>query len=481
MPKQVLSPARTAVIVLFSFSVFGLLLFLWLSFGGAIPLKPEGYRIKVAFPEAGTLAEQADVRVAGVSIGKVVAKEPGLNRTVAVLEIDEAYSPVRSDARAILRQKTLLGETYVEMTTGTPRARFLREGGRLADAFVRPTVELDELLQIFDKPSRQGFRLWQREQAKATVGRVQDFNDALGNLPVFVDDGTRLLEVLDRRAGALRLQVRNTGVTFAALTENESQLRSLIVNTRRVFDAIAAQREDLATAIRIFPTFLDESKATLRRLRTFAVTTDPLLVDLEPALRDLRPTLVSLQTLSPDLQKLFNDLNPLIDASLTGLPALERILNGAEPLLAAVGPFLEELNPILAWLALNQQQVSDFLSIGPSALANREPTPNGNGRGHVLPQLIVLGDQSILTRTRTGSNRGNTYIEPGGLTKPRNQERQILPNWDCRPSNGPQGPGKGEPILGFGGNPACFIQDSIGFAGNDDNKFPHVVAEEYPD
>jgi phospholipid/cholesterol/gamma-HCH transport system substrate-binding protein len=286
--------------------------------------------------------------------------------------------------------------------------------------------------------------------------------------------------VLDRRAGALRLQVRNTGVTFGALTEKEDQLRNLIVDTRRVFDAIAAQREDLATSIRIFPIFLDESKATLARLQTFAVETDPLLVDLEPTLRDLRPTLVSLQVLSPDLQKLFDDLNPLIDASITGLPALERILNGADPLLAAIGPFLEELNPILEWLFLNQQQVSDFISIGGSALANREPTPNPNGRGHALPQLIVIGDQSILTRTRTPSNRGNTYIEPGGLAKAHSSRAQILPNWDCRTSNGRMPPGQGEPILGFGGRPACYVQGHVEFGGSS-RKFPHIVAEEYPD
>ena len=42
--------------VLFALTCFGLLLFLWLSFGGPIPLKPKGYQFKVAFPEATQLA-----------------------------------------------------------------------------------------------------------------------------------------------------------------------------------------------------------------------------------------------------------------------------------------------------------------------------------------------------------------------------------------------------------------------------------------
>ena len=75
----------SSVISGFSLSCFGLLLFLWLAFGGPIPLKPKGYRVKIAFSDATTLAEQADVRTAGVSIGKVVSKEldPAGNRTLA--------------------------------------------------------------------------------------------------------------------------------------------------------------------------------------------------------------------------------------------------------------------------------------------------------------------------------------------------------------------------------------------------------------
>src|SRR3954449_4489698 len=107
--------SRILVMVVFALSCFGLLLFLWLSFGGPIPLKPKGYRVEVGFPEATQLGLEADVRMAGVTIGKVRKKEldPRGNRTLATLEIDRKFAPIPKDAHAILRQKTLLGETYV--------------------------------------------------------------------------------------------------------------------------------------------------------------------------------------------------------------------------------------------------------------------------------------------------------------------------------------------------------------------------------
>src|SRR4051812_4609109 len=125
MQKQAPSVGRIMTMVVFALSCFGLMLFLWISFGGATPFKPEGYRFKVAFPEATTLGLEADVRIAGVSVGKVREKEldPKGNKTLVTIEMDQKFAPVKRDARAMLRQKTLLGETYVELTAGTPGPR----------------------------------------------------------------------------------------------------------------------------------------------------------------------------------------------------------------------------------------------------------------------------------------------------------------------------------------------------------------------
>src|SRR6185436_17410838 len=98
MQKQAPTFGRLLVMTLFALSCFGLLLFLWLSFGGTVPLKPEGYRFKIAFPEATQLGEYADVRTAGVSVGKVRSKEldPDDNRTLVTVELDRKFAPLHS-------------------------------------------------------------------------------------------------------------------------------------------------------------------------------------------------------------------------------------------------------------------------------------------------------------------------------------------------------------------------------------------------
>jgi phospholipid/cholesterol/gamma-HCH transport system substrate-binding protein len=157
--KSAPSFGRIAAMVVFALSCFGLLLFLWLAFGGSVPLKPKGYRVNASFAEATQLSTEADVRISGVPVGKVKTIEPdkGTGRSIVTIELKPRYAPLPSDARAILRQKTLLGETYVELTPGSASAPKVPEDGSLGEAQVSDTVQLDEILRSFDKPTRDAF------------------------------------------------------------------------------------------------------------------------------------------------------------------------------------------------------------------------------------------------------------------------------------------------------------------------------------
>src|SRR5688500_19865626 len=101
MQKAAPSFGRIAVMVGFALSCCALVLFLWLAFGGPVPLKPKGYRVDASFAEASQLATEADVRISGVPVGKVRAIEldAATGRSVVTLELEARYSPLPSDAK----------------------------------------------------------------------------------------------------------------------------------------------------------------------------------------------------------------------------------------------------------------------------------------------------------------------------------------------------------------------------------------------
>jgi phospholipid/cholesterol/gamma-HCH transport system substrate-binding protein len=466
MPKETPSLAKLAAMTIFSLTCFGLLLFLWLSFGGPVPLKPKPYEVKVGFREATTLAEQADVRIAGVTVGKVDKKEldKGGSRTTVTLNIEEKYAPIPEKARAILRQKTLLGETYVELTPGPRGSPKLADGGRLHNSQVEPTVELDEILRIFDPPTRDAFRDWIRSSARQIEGRSQDLNFALANLAGFAEDGASVLKVLDDQRGAVKRLVRNTGVVFGALNERDGQLRDLIVNSERTFSATAEQQENLARIFEIFPTFLSESRLTLARLQGFARNTSPLVRDLKPVADDLGPTVRDLSILGPDLENLFRRLEPNIEAAPENLPEGERFLRGARPLFGALHTFLPELNPILSFANFQQDPIAHFFVNGGAA----EQYKLNEGQGGVPRYMLgfagaVNGRSFSLQPQRPQADRGNAYIAPNNY---RRAPRFGIPeSFDCRPDKGTSdgrtggSVGRRDPVdSGTTELPPCFVQ-----------------------
>ena len=445
MNKQGPGVVRILAMVIFALTTIGVLMFLWISFGGPIPLAPKRYQLKIDFPEATTLAQEADVRIAGVTVGKVRQKKLDKRgaATTVTLDIDPEYAPIPKDSRAILRQKTLLGETYVELTPGNRRGPTLADGSTLPRAQIEPTVELDEILRIFDPDTKKAFRDWVAESAQNIKGTGQDLNFALGNLAEFANSGAGVLSVLDSQHDAVGRLVRNTGEVFAALNQRYGQLHDLVVNSQHTFGALAAEKNALAATFSIFPVFLDESRATLNRLSAFSLNTRPLVNDLKPVADQLGPTFSDLGKVGPPLERLYNNLKPVIAASGKDLPQGARFLRGAIPLFHGLHQFLPELNPVLAYLNFQQDPTTHFFVNAGGATHSQ---PFGPGAGgvprYVLPFNGSIDDKSFGfepgAKPRPQWDRGTAYFAPNYL-------RRAIPigieeTFDCRPDH-PNGNG----------------------------------------
>jgi phospholipid/cholesterol/gamma-HCH transport system substrate-binding protein len=465
---------------LFAISCVGLLIFLWLSFGGGLPFNAQGYLVRVSFPYADQLGTQADVRIAGVSVGKVIGKslDPSGNLTIATLEIDDKYAPLRSDATAILRTKTILGETYVDISPGSRSAAPIPDNGLLPRGQVVSAVQLDQIYNEFDQPTRQAFRQWQQELAQALHGNGQNLNNVLGNLAPFAEDATAILQVLDVEHNAVVGLFRNGSTVFAALNRDPAALQNLITSGETTFHTTAVNQDALARTFHTFPEFLNQTKATMAQLQSFSVNTDPLVRQLVPVANRLGPTLQSLRLLSPDLRSLFTNLGPLITVSRTGLPSVSRVLIGAKPLLGSFGPFLEQLNPIINWLSLHQQLLSDFISAGAAGLAAKTTAFGGGSNGHYLRQFSPVGAETLgIFTNRDPANRGDTYPNPVWLADPKNLPLGDFGAWDC---NNTGAPGNGTttanttPLIG---HPSCWVAPTL--PGAQPGQIPHIVPAQY--
>src|SRR2546425_1160786 len=99
--------------------------------GGDLPFSGHHYTVGATVREPQDLQKHADVRADGVKVGSVQAMDPVGSFAHVKLRIDKAIVPLYRDATVLVRQKTLVGENYIEVTRGHPSAGKLPDGASL--------------------------------------------------------------------------------------------------------------------------------------------------------------------------------------------------------------------------------------------------------------------------------------------------------------------------------------------------------------
>lgn len=458
-------PAAIAVALLFALSVFGFTLFVWKSFGGPVPLEPKGYRFHVLFgADASNLVAGAEARISGVEVGRVAKVERRFDRTEAEIEVESKFAPISTDTRAIARSKTLLGETFIELSPGSASDRRLPDGGTLPRGQVGQAQGLDEVLGAFDEPTRDALKAFLRDLSASLKGRGEDFNAGLGNLAPTLDDLQRLVIILDNQRPAVQRLIADGGDALNAVGRREAAVQSLVTAGDDVLSATASRDRDLTATIEAMPAFLSRLRSSLTEAEAAAADAAPTLSALRPVAPLVRPALDELSGLVRNVVPLSREIGPVIDNAKRGLPSATRVVEAAGPLLDQLNPAGRELVPSLRYIgAFRKDMVASLANV--AAASQATTTQPGGKRQHYLRILPpFLSDVVLGYDQRLASNRANPYREPGG---PGELATGGLSSFSCANTANPQI----TPALG--GTPRCVQAKPWSFGGIS-RQFPHV-------
>ena len=418
METKTPTPLRIVVMVLFALSCFGLLLFLWISFGGSSPLAAKGYRFEVQLPAANNIAQQADVRISGVPVGKVVAiKRDGTHARVT-LQIEPKYAPLPSDIRVALRRKTLLGETYIELTPGSKGAPRLKEGATLPASHAQQDVPLDQILNAFDPKTRQDLQTWFEGWGVGVKNRAPEISADFSHFAGVLDASNDLLGVMAQQKQALSNLIRDTGTTFATIGDRNSRVSQLITASDTAFRATASQARNLTGTFQALPGFFGALRGTLSATQRISRPLTPAFNELQPAAQLFKPTLDRALQLSPTLRSVANRLDPVLNAAPAGLSAAVKVIDATEPLLPRLRFLARYLVPIVGYAYEFRQEISATWPKGAAATNAVSIDPGTNQPMHYLRAPIVFPSEALTIAThRQPYSRANPYLAPNGLSK----------------------------------------------------------------
>jgi phospholipid/cholesterol/gamma-HCH transport system substrate-binding protein len=450
----------------FTLACVVLMIITWRSFGGKTPLQAKPYEVDVRLPSAANLTPGADVRIAGVVVGRIAGVRRDGNRARVTVSLKPRYAPLHQGATVTARTKSLLGEAYLAIDPGPPAAQPVRDGATLPDSHARPSQQLDQVLSTFSAPTRANTRLLFDGLARGLRGHGQDLNDAIGTAAPATADLSRMFTTLEAQRGDLRKLVSSSGVVFDVLGRRQAALRSVIGSGDEVLASTAGRDRALSATIRALPPFLHQLDSTAGALDAASSELSRGVGSLRPVTPQIAPLLRQVTAQGPEFRRLFADLPAVLKSGEEGLPAVGRIAASAKPALGHTYPALREVIPTLQLLGANRNETLAVLGNVASLLNGRMIGPQGRtvAYGTGIPTIwneVVGGWIHKLP-----SNRANPYPKPGGLNSIR--DKGYVQAYDCRHlGNRPYLPPTGT------GVPPCDVQGPWSFDGKS-RYFPNL-------
>jgi phospholipid/cholesterol/gamma-HCH transport system substrate-binding protein len=276
-----------------------------------------GYTVKATFLNANQLVKGNQVELDGTPIGSVkdMALTPN-GQAVITIGIDSAHSPLPQGVHATIRQASQSGiaNRYIELTMPTDAGRrpHIPDGGQIAVDTTTTSVDLDQLFNTLDPPTRKALQNFFKGNAAALKGKGAIQNVAFQYLNPELSTSSRLFNELNRDTPTLERFVTDSSRLVTALANRRDDLSNLIVNLNTTVNAIGNQKVALADALERLPNFMRRSNTTFVNLRAALNDLDPLVNASKPVARKLNPFLDRLQPLIHDLKPTVADLRTIV-------------------------------------------------------------------------------------------------------------------------------------------------------------------------
>ena len=355
-----------AVCVALFFGLFGLA-------GGDVRLSAP-YHVQAVVPTAVALSDNADVRQAGIKIGKVAGIAPRGRNAVLTLDLDGGHAPVYRDATVRVRTKTLVGENYVDLDPGSPRAGGVPSGGTLPLDRAEQQVQLDQILSVLDAPTRRRLQTLLTGLGGGLAGHGGDLNDTLEGSAATVNYGAPLARVLSAQRADVAALVDNTGRVMQALADRRQALQTFAHQARATAEAAAAHERGFRATLRELPATLGQARATVAHLAGFSKHATPVLGDLGSALDRMTPAMRRLPSAASRTDQALRELKPFSAAARPLLASLRSFSGPGAAALPQVDVLLRELDPMLSYLAPYARDAGAFFADQRSALGAVDAT-----------------------------------------------------------------------------------------------------------
>jgi len=369
---------------------------------GYLPFVPRGGNLVAAeFDSAFNLDSSTPVRIKGIGVGKVEeieARDGGRSARVVMRIDDRGKKLLRSDARAAVWSKLVLGGTnYIELMPGRA-SEPLGDDATIPRNRTTTQVGIDEVVNSLTPGARTGLK-------KTIAGAQTIFSEprTAGQAIDALDGGLQPLRpavkaLRGRNPGDIGELVTGFDEIVTALDRDEAALSGIIDGAGATLAVTAAHRADLSATLRRAPGALRATRTELAGLNRTLDILEPLARDLRPGARRAGPALLRLRPALTETRRLLGDARPLVAALDPAVSALGRAARRGVPLMDDLQPSLTRANEsLLPFLHSKEPKtgVKQHQMVGPTVAAVDSLSGLFDGEGHVAHFNPTVGGRVL--------------------------------------------------------------------------------------
>jgi len=252
-----------------------------------------GSTYHATFTNAARLKSGQDVRIAGVPVGAVQAVKLNPDNTVDVsFDVNDRYQ-LYTSTRAAIRYENLVGDRFLEITSGPGELRKLPVGSTIGPENTDPALDLDALLGGL-RPVLKGLDGNKiNEISNAVIELLQGQGGALSELLSSTSSFTTDLAARDQLIGDV---VNNLNTVLGTVDEKSAQFDASVDPLQQLITGLAEGRDPIAGAI-----------------GPLASASTDLTQMLESGRRPLQGVLENLRPLAGELDRRKGEVNAVIE------------------------------------------------------------------------------------------------------------------------------------------------------------------------
>ena len=274
------------------------------------------YQVKAIFQNASQLVSGDQVQVAGNSVGSVsnISLTPNGQAELTLSINDAAYQPLHQGTQATVRLTSLSGiaNRYVDLRLGPAGAPTIPNNGTIPTSNTTSAVDLDELFNTLNGPTRKGLQDVFQGSASQYQGEGQQLQQALQYLNPAVVSTSVLFSEINRDTNKFTNFIVKSSNLVSDLSQRSSDLSGLVQHLSITTQALAAQHIALGQSIQRLPGFMRLANTTFVNLRTALNVLTPLVNVSKPVAPKLQKLLVQLRPLAVDSVPTVRDLANIV-------------------------------------------------------------------------------------------------------------------------------------------------------------------------